>query len=99
MYAKQADGQIGLFGRMNAVCPAPLLSVFIDDCLEKGLDYYEGGPRYNVIAPCFTGLSTLINSLWAIRALVFEPPRRSRRSPSWSTRSGATGERTWSSRS
>ena len=74
MYAKQADGQIGLFGRMNAVCPAPLLSVFIDDCLEKGLDYYEGGPRYNVIAPCFTGLSTLINSLWAIRALVFEPP-------------------------
>ena len=72
MYAKQADGQIGLFGRMNAVCPAPLLSVFIDDCLEKGLDYYEGGPRYNVIAPCFTGLSTLINSLWAIRALVFD---------------------------
>jgi pyruvate-formate lyase len=58
---------------MNAVCPAPLLSVFIDDCLEKGLDYYEGGPRYNVIAPCFTGLSTLIDSLWAIRALVFEP--------------------------
>ena len=72
MYAKQADGQIGLFGRMNAVCPAPLLSVFISDCLDKGLDYYEGGPRYNVIAPCFTGLSTLIDSLWAIRALVFD---------------------------
>ncbi len=72
MYAKQADGQIGLFGRMNAVCPAPLLSVFINDCLDKGLDYYEGGPRYNVIAPCFTGLSTMINSLWAIRALVFD---------------------------
>jgi Dyp-type peroxidase family len=72
MYAKQVDGQIGLFGQMNAVCPAPLLSVFINDCLDKGLDYYEGGPRYNVIAPCFTGLSTLIDSLWAIRALVFE---------------------------
>ena len=72
MYAKQVDGQIGLFGRMNAVCPAPLLSVFIEDCLDKGLDYYEGGPRYNVIAPCFTGLSTLIDSLWAIRALVFD---------------------------
>jgi Dyp-type peroxidase family len=73
MYAKQVDGQIGIFGRMNAVCPAPLLSVCIDDCMEKGLDYYEGGPRYNVIAPCFTGLSTLINSLWAIYALVFDP--------------------------
>ncbi|MBL8684614.1 MAG: Dyp-type peroxidase [Myxococcales bacterium] len=73
MYAKQVDGQLALFGRMNAVCPAPLLSVFIDDCLDKGLDYYEGGPRYNVVAPCFTGLSTLIDSLWAIRALVFDP--------------------------
>jgi len=73
MYAKQADGQIGLFGRMNAVCPAPLLSMFIDDCIEKGLDYYEGGARYNVIAPCFTGLSTLIDSLWAISHMVFDP--------------------------
>jgi Dyp-type peroxidase family len=72
MYAKQVDGQIGLFGRMNAVCPAPLLSVVIEDCLEKGLDYYEGGARYNVVAPCFTGLSTVIDSLWAIRAMVFD---------------------------
>jgi Dyp-type peroxidase family len=73
MYAKQVDSQIGLFGRMNAVCPAPLLSMFVEDCLDKGLDYYEGGPRYNVIAPCFTGISTLVDSLWAICALVFEP--------------------------
>ena len=72
LYAKQVDGQLGLFGRMNDVCPAPLLSVFIDDCQDKGLDYYEGGPRYNVVAPCFTGLSTLVDSLWAIRALVFD---------------------------
>jgi pyruvate-formate lyase len=72
MYAKQLDAQIGLFARMNAVCPAPLLSVLIKDCVDKGLDYYEGGPRYNVFAPCFTGLSTLVNSLWAIRALVFD---------------------------
>ena len=72
MYAKQADGQIGLFGRMNAVCPAPLLSMFIDDCIDKGLDYYEGGARYNVIAPCFTGLSTLVDSLWAISRMVFD---------------------------
>ena len=72
MYSKQLDAQISLFARMNAVCPAPLLSVLVKDCVDKGLDYYEGGPRYNVIAPCFTGLSTLVNSLWAIRALVFD---------------------------
>jgi Dyp-type peroxidase family len=73
MYAKQVDGQLGIFGRMNAVCPASLLSVFVEDCQDRGLDYYEGGPRYNVVAPCFTGLSTLIDSLWAIRAMVFDP--------------------------
>jgi Dyp-type peroxidase family len=73
MYAKQVDGQLSIFGRMNGACPASLLSVFIEDCQEKGLDFYEGGARYNVVAPCFTGLSTLIDSLWAIRAMVFDP--------------------------
>jgi hypothetical protein len=37
------------------------------------LDIYAGGARYNMIAPCFTGLSTLINSLWAVRAMDFDP--------------------------
>lgn len=72
MYAKQVDGMVGLFAQMNAVCPSPLLSLFVDDCIDKGLDYYGGGPRYNVVAPCFTGLSTTIDSLWAIKAMVFD---------------------------
>jgi Dyp-type peroxidase family len=73
MYAKQVDGLLGVYGQMSAVCPSPLLSVFVDDCLEKGLDLYEGGARYNVVAPCFTGLSTAINSLYAIQKMVFDP--------------------------
>ena len=73
MYAKQADGLVGIFGQMAAICPSPLLSVLTDGCLDKGLDIYGGGARYNAVAPCFTGLSTLINSLWAIRAMVFQP--------------------------
>ncbi|ASO20342.1 Dyp-type peroxidase family [Actinoalloteichus hoggarensis] len=73
MYAKQADGVLGLYGRMSEVCPSPLLSVFVDDCVEKGMDYYAGGARYNVLAPCFTGLSNTINSLYAVRHLVFDP--------------------------
>jgi len=73
MYAKQVDGLIGIFGQMAAICPSPLLSALTDGCLDKGLDIYGGGARYNVVTPCFTGLSTLINSLWAIRAMVFDP--------------------------
>ncbi|OJH42648.1 hypothetical protein BON30_05555 [Cystobacter ferrugineus] len=57
---------------MSAVCPSPLLSVFIDDCLDKGLDLYEGGARYHVVAPCFTALTTTINSLYAIQKMVFD---------------------------
>jgi Dyp-type peroxidase family len=72
MYAKQVDGLVAVFGTMSAVCPSPLLSVFVDDCIDKGLDLYEGGARYNMVAPCFTGLSTVINSLYAIRKMVFE---------------------------
>ncbi|MFB1479678.1 Dyp-type peroxidase [Corallococcus sp. RDP092CA] len=72
MYAKQADGLVGVFGTMSAVCPSPLLSVFVDDCIDKGLDLYGGGARYNMVAPCITALSTAINSLYAIRKMVFE---------------------------
>ncbi len=73
MYAKQADGTVAVFGKMQAVCPSPLLSALTEGCLEKGLDYYGGGPLFNVIAPGFTGLSTVIDSLWAIRTMVFDP--------------------------
>ena len=73
MYAKQADGTVGVFGQMSAICPSPLLSALTAGCLEKGLDYYAGGPLFNVIAPGFTGLSTVIDSLWAIKKMVFDP--------------------------
>ncbi|MBB5803289.1 Dyp-type peroxidase family [Saccharothrix ecbatanensis] len=73
MYAKQVDGQLGAFGQMSDVCPSPLMSCFIDDCIETGLDYYAGGARYNVIAPGLIALPNAVNSLLAIKHLVYEP--------------------------
>jgi Dyp-type peroxidase family len=73
MYAKQADGQLAAFGQMSEVCPSPLLSCFVDDCVETGLDYYAGGARYNVIAPSLIALPNAINSLNAVRRLVYDP--------------------------
>lgn len=72
MYARQTDQLLGVFGRMSAVCPSPLLSCFVDDCVDKGMDFYAGGARYNVVGPCFTGLANTIDSLWAIRHMVFD---------------------------
>ena len=50
----------------------PLLSCFVNDCLEKGEDIERGGGRYNWIMPSFVGMANLVDSLAAIRALVFE---------------------------
>eukprot|EP00250_Pteridium_aquilinum_P022195 c25321_g3_i1 orf=899-4873(+) len=71
MYSKDVDSLLSTFGNMAASCPAPLLSLLTNDCLDKGLDIYGGGARYNVLAPCFTALPNTINSLYAINQLVF----------------------------
>ena len=53
-------------------CPAPLLSVVIDGCIEKGRDYYNGGPRYNTNYIQCCGIGTVTDSLSAIKTHVFE---------------------------
>lgn len=52
--------------------PAPFLSVVIDDCIEKGKDYYNGGPRYNTSYIQCTGLGTVTDSLAALKKHVFD---------------------------
>jgi formate C-acetyltransferase len=52
--------------------PAPFLSVVIDDCITKGKDYYNGGPRYNTNYIQCTGLGTVTDSLATIKHHVFE---------------------------
>ena len=52
--------------------PAPFLSVVIDDCIAKGRDYYDEGPRYNTSYIQCTGLGTITDSLAALKKHVFE---------------------------
>lgn len=52
--------------------PAPFLSVVIDDCIEKGRDYYDGGPRYNTSYIQCCGLGTVTDSLAALKKHIFE---------------------------
>lgn len=52
--------------------PAPFLSVVIHDCIEKGKDYYDGGPRYNTNYIQCCGIGTVTDSLSAIKTHVFE---------------------------
>lgn len=50
----------------------PLLSCFVHDCLERGIDIERGGARRNWIMPSFVGLSNAADALNVIRTLIFE---------------------------
>ncbi len=52
--------------------PAPFLSTLIDDCIAKGRDYNDGGPRYNSTYIMPVGPATLADSLSAIKYHVFD---------------------------
>ncbi|MEI6061864.1 MAG: trans-4-hydroxy-L-proline dehydratase [Bacteroidota bacterium] len=52
--------------------PAPFLSVVIEDCISKGRDYYDAGPRYNTSYIQCCGLATVTDSLSALKKHVFE---------------------------
>ncbi len=52
--------------------PAVFLSVLIDDCIKKGKDYNNGGPRYNTTYIQCVGIGTITDSLSAIKKHVFD---------------------------
>jgi len=52
--------------------PVPFLSLLIDDCIENGLDYHNGGARYNTSYIQGVGLGTITDSLTALKYHVFD---------------------------
>ena len=55
--------------------PATFLSLFIDDCIKKGKDYYSGGARYNTTYIQCTGLGTLTDCFTTMKKHIFEDHR------------------------
>ena len=55
--------------------PATFLSLYIDDCIEKGRDYYSGGARYNTTYIQCTGLGTITDCFTTLKKHVFEDKR------------------------
>ena len=50
----------------------PLASCLINDCLARGRDFDQGGPRYNWVENSFVGLANLTDGLAAVKRLVYE---------------------------
>lgn len=58
--------------KWKSTTPCTVVSLFEQGCVEKGLSYYEGGPVYNVLSLHIGGLPDVVNSLYAIKKLVFD---------------------------
>lgn len=66
------DAQVGHRSTRSQNAINPLLSCFVNDCLSKGIDIERGGAKYNWIMPSFVGMANLVDSLYAIKTLVFD---------------------------
>ncbi len=55
--------------------PHPIRTLFIDDCIDRGLDYHAGGPRYTWTMNSDSGLINCIDSLAAVKQLVYDEKR------------------------
>ncbi|MBO4355412.1 MAG: hypothetical protein J5850_00975 [Clostridia bacterium] len=55
----------------SEVCPLPMRTLLIDDCIEKGLDYNNGGARYKWSIINFAGMINVIDSMLVIDSFVF----------------------------
>lgn len=51
--------------------PQPIRSLLMDDCVERGRDFNDGGARYNWSIVNVAGLANVADSLEALRAVVF----------------------------
>lgn len=63
--------------RWKTQIPCTVVSVFEQGCIEKGLSYLEGGPVYNIYSPHLGGFADIVNSLYAIKKLVFDEKKLS----------------------
>ncbi|MGN0292984.1 MAG: pyruvate formate lyase family protein [Lachnospiraceae bacterium] len=52
--------------------PHPMRSLLIDDCIDRGLDYNNGGARFNAALTAESGMINVIDSMSAIRTLIYE---------------------------
>lgn len=52
--------------------PCTVVSLFENDCIDRGASYLEGGTVYTVASPHIGGLADVANSLYAIKTMVFE---------------------------
>jgi len=54
------------------ILPSPFLSILIDDCIQNGMDYNDGGARYNSSYIQGVGIGSVTDALTAIRYHIYD---------------------------
>lgn len=62
-------------GYYGEIYPDPMLSAQYDRSVETGVDVYEGGAKYNNSSLSAYSIATLVDSIAAVKRLVFEEGR------------------------
>jgi pyruvate formate-lyase/glycerol dehydratase family glycyl radical enzyme len=52
--------------------PCPFLSLLLEDCIQNGKDYHDGGARYNTTYIQGVGLGTMTDAMTSLRYHVFD---------------------------
>jgi trans-4-hydroxy-L-proline dehydratase len=79
-FRKQVEHGVGMKAVYDGIarqtyaefCPVPFTSLFISDCMEKGLDYHDGGAHYNLPLMCGVGTGTMADSLAALKKVIYD---------------------------
>ncbi|MBE6637018.1 MAG: hypothetical protein E7618_04365 [Ruminococcaceae bacterium] len=69
---KATEYVIAIEKHYKNINPDPLLSSMYDVSVERGIDVYEGGAKYNNSSMYFYGIATLVDAVAAVKRLVFE---------------------------
>jgi len=56
----------------SVIRPTPYMSTMLEGCMEKGIDCTKGGAKYNSSGTACIGLADIVDSLMAIKTLVYE---------------------------
>jgi formate C-acetyltransferase len=69
---KQCRTRMDNYGLSYMIAPDPLISSFMDDCVKRGSDLSRDGARYVFHQILVTGFSVAVDSLMAVKRLVYE---------------------------
>jgi formate C-acetyltransferase len=69
-FAPDTDGEDSW--EWNKATPSSVVSLFTNGCIENARSYHNNGPVYNVLSPHIGGIADTVNSLYAIKKLVFD---------------------------